>query len=236
MTGPFRPDPHASSSADREFASEVARILDAHLVSRTFKAGQLLWREGDENGKLVALVDGRVKIYRLLPNGEAATAFIFGPGDVFGFMPFFDDAPYPAFAQAIGVVKARVAERADLHEALRKEPDLAILLLKLLSRRLREAFDHIEVISARGVLYKAARALASLMPEARVAGGATILTLPVSSAEFANLFGLTPESFSRGITQLVESGVIHRLRVNSFQVRDPDELLHLASASGSARI
>jgi len=72
-------------------------MLGVYLVPRTFKAGELLWHEGDTNGMLVSLVEGRVKIYRLLPNGNSVTNYLFGPGDLFGFMPLFDDAPYPAY-------------------------------------------------------------------------------------------------------------------------------------------
>ncbi len=36
--------------------------------------------------------------------------------------------------------------------------------------------------------------------------------------------GLTPESFSRGITRLVDTGIIHRLGGNTFQILDPERL------------
>lgn len=209
---------------DDPLPTEAARLLEPYFQRRTFNPGALLWREGDTAGMLVSLIEGRVKIYRLLPEGHSVTNFIFGPGDVFGFMPLFDDAPYPAFAQALGAVKARIVTRARLHEAVRRDPDLALLLLKQLSRRLREAFDQVEVLSVRGVSHKVAMALTTLMSDDRKPDGAEIIALPVSSADFANLFGLTPESFSRGVTQLVEDGIIHRLRINSFQILLPDEL------------
>lgn len=213
---------------DAGFAAEIGRILETHFVSRHIRAGQLLWREGDTNGMLVSLVEGRVKIYRLLPQGKAVTNFIFGPGDVFGFMPLFDDSPYPAYAQAIVDVHARIVTRSMLHEAIRQDPELALLLLKQLSRRLRDAFDHIDVLSVHGVVRKVAMALLSLLTDDSGRGGLKIVTLPVSSMEFASLYGLTPESFSRGITQLVEAGAIHRLSVNSFQVLNLDELTRQA--------
>ncbi|MBK7770991.1 MAG: Crp/Fnr family transcriptional regulator [bacterium] len=111
-----------------------------------------------------------------------------------------------------------------MHEAIQRDPVLASLLLKQLSRRLRAAFDQIEALSVRGVIHKVALALASLMSSKQPHEGLEILNLPVSSAEFAKLYGLTPESFSRGVTQLVENGIVHRLRVNSFQVLKPQEL------------
>lgn len=231
MTDQSRTPDSPFLSHDAGFTAEIGRILETYFVSRTFKAGELLWREGDTNGMLVSVVEGRVKIYRLLPEGNAVTNFIFGPGDVFGFMPLFDDSPYPAYAQAIGVVHARIVTRSRLHDVIRHDPDLALLLLKQLSMRLREAFDHIDVLSVHGVVNKVAMALVSLMTDDPGRGSLKILTLPVSSGEFASLYGLTPESFSRGITQLVEAGVIHRLGVNSFQVLKPDALFQQARSA-----
>lgn len=216
---------------EERFPAEMQRILGGHAVARTFAAGELLWREGDVDGMLVSLVEGQVKIFRVLPGGSSATSYIFGAGDVFGFMPLLDDAPYPACAQAIGPVRARVVTRAGLREAVRGDPDLALLLLKQLSRRLREAFDHIEVLSSRGVVRKVAMALTALLADETRQDGAAILTLPVASGEFANLYGLTPESFSRGITELVDGGVIHRLGINSFQVLKPAALREQAQSS-----
>jgi CRP/FNR family transcriptional regulator len=50
----------------------------------------------------------------LLPTGRAVTLFVFGPGDVFGFLPFLDGEPYPAYAQAIDDVLADVIPQTGL--------------------------------------------------------------------------------------------------------------------------
>ncbi|MBK7770990.1 MAG: cyclic nucleotide-binding domain-containing protein [bacterium] len=81
QNGPLHP------FSDPGLTAEITRILGPHFMPRTFKPGALLWREGDTNGMLVSLAEGRVKIYRLMPDGNSVTNYIFGPGDVFGFMP-----------------------------------------------------------------------------------------------------------------------------------------------------
>ena len=93
---------------------------------------------------------GRVKIYRLLPNARSVTLFLFGPGHVFGFLPFIDGGPYPAYAQAIEDVAADVMPRSVLLRLLRADAELAPRLISLLGRRLREAFNLIEGLSTPG--------------------------------------------------------------------------------------
>ena len=148
--------------------------------------------------------------------------------EIFGFMPLLDDEPYPVHARAVDNVSARVVTREALQEAVIRDPGLALLLIKLLSKRLREAFLQTERLSIRGVVNKVAMALNSLMPESVQERAPTILTLSVSSRDFAGLYGLSPESFSRGITTLVQEEVILRLGHNSFQVLDVARLQQYA--------
>ena len=205
------------------------QILERYLTPRSFRKGQLLWSEGDADGLLVFLKSGRVKIYRLLPTGKAITLYIFGKGSVFGFMPFFDDAPYPAYAQALDNCEAEVISRSGLRQAVHQDPEVAIVLMKHLARRLRDAFDTIERLQSKGTDPKVASAMLALVEDAPdLSYKPVILTLPISSHEFAQSLGLTPESFSRSITHLVEKGILKRLKRNRFQVLDSEALKDVA--------
>jgi len=206
--------------SDQDIADAIRKRLQPVFVERRFHDGQMLWHEGETNGCLTDLLEGQVKIFRPMPEGHQATVYIFGPGELFGFMPIFDDAPYPLSAQALGPVRVRLVSRERLTEAVRSDPEIALLLLKQLSRRLREAFSQIEVLSTRGVLMRAALALHSLPMT-----DGSILTIPVASHEYAALYGLSPESFSRAITQLVDAGILHRLGTpRKYQLLRPDAL------------
>jgi CRP-like cAMP-binding protein len=173
-------------------ANQVLRILGQHLHTRRFRKGTLLWREGETSGLLVAIRTGRVKIYRLLPTGKAVTVFLFGPGDVFGFLPFLDGGAYPAYAQAIEDVEAEVLPRSVLLRALRADPDLALGLIGLLGQRLR-----------------AAMALLALLAEEQPTAP-TMLRLPVTAQEFAGAIGIAPETLSRELRRLEDIGVLAR--------------------------
>ncbi|WP_059435926.1 Crp/Fnr family transcriptional regulator [Anaeromyxobacter sp. PSR-1] len=211
-------------------AREARTLLAPYARGRTFGAGDLLWREGDESGTLVAIESGRVKIYRVLPTGSAVTIYLFGPGDVFGFMPFLDGRPYPATAQALDDVTALVVSRSDLLLAFQRDPQVAFALVRLLATRLREAFDRIERSSIPEVLPRVASALASLLPAGVRPGALVVLELPVRAREFAGAIGVAPESFSRAITKLVGERVLHRLGPRRYQVLDPAALRRAAGA------
>jgi CRP-like cAMP-binding protein len=222
----------ALGSRPDTLAAEARDLLKPYFHRRQFAAGSLLWREGEASGILVVLDTGRVKIYRLLPAGRAVTVFIFGPGDVFGFLPFLDGEPYPAYAQALEDVEAQVMSREQLLAAVRADPQVALTLIALVGRRLREAMERIESLSSPGVLPRVAAALAALLPEPDGPAGATgIIRLPVSGGEFAAAIGITPETLSRSLTKLVAARILHRLSHGRFQVLDPDRLRRACGTS-----
>jgi CRP-like cAMP-binding protein len=229
---PSAPEPANTGNV----AAQARELLAPHLRRRHFAAGSLLWREGETSGLLVALETGRVKIYRLLPTGRAVTVFIFGPGDVFGFLPFLDGEPYPAYAQALEDAQAQVMSRDELLSAVRADPLVAVALIGLVGRRLRDAMQRIESLSSPGVLPRVASALVALLPDAGDHGGAArIIRLPVSGGEFAAALGITPETLSRSLTRLVSARVLHRLGPGRFQVLDPEALRRAAQSVDSSR-
>jgi len=207
---------HRTASSD--LANQARLLLSRYLHVRRFPAGTLLWREGETSGLLVAIRTGRVKIYRLLPNGRAVTLLLFGPGDVFGFLPFLDGRAYPAYAQAIDDVEAEVMPRSALLQALRTEPDLAATLIALLGERLRAAFDLIQGMSTRGVRARVAAALLPLLADTHEAGEPILIVLPVTAREFASAIGVAPETFSRALKTLSDEGILSRERLGRYRV------------------
>ena len=209
---------------ETDFLKEIERVLAPYFIQMNFRSGHILWNEGDSASKMISIIKGKVKIFRSLADGKQAPIYIFGPGDTFGFLPFIDGSPYPASAEILEDTQALVMTREKLHEAMRQDPDVAIFLLGHLGKRLRNAFDQIERLSTRGVLPRTAAALVSLSARPGKNENSEIISLPVSSREYAAFIGLTPESFSRGITRLVDTGILHRLGGNSFQILDLERL------------
>jgi CRP/FNR family transcriptional regulator len=207
-----------------ELAAQARSLFAPWFVERRFDAGHLLWREGERTGLLVALRTGRVKVYRLLPTGRAITLFLFGPDDVFGFLPFLDGGAYPADAQALDDVTANVMPRAALEDAVRARPEAAMTLLSLLGRRLRESFDRIESLSTPGVVPRVAAAIHALCAAGAATSPVSVVELPVPAAEVAAALGITPETLSRAISRLVADRIVHRLGPRRMQILDPGAL------------
>ena len=215
----------------REACTERAStLLQPYLQARSLESGQHLWRQGDTEGQLVLLRSGRVKVYRSVSSGKEVTLYVFEPGTLFGFTPFLSGTEYPASAVALGPCEVHVASKSRLLEAIADNPDIAMLLLRHLNMRLEEAFATIERLSTKGTVPKVAAALAGLLREER--DNSSVIELPTTSAEVAQSLGITPETFSRSISNLVKSGVLHRLGRNRFQVLDARKLREIGRTVG----
>lgn len=208
--------------------SETIRVLAPYLQTRRYRAGQVLWTEGEVSGRLVLLERGRVKAVRVLSDGSSVLLYVFAEGDLFGFLPFVDGGSYPATAIAVDEVEARVMSRSRLRVAIKDDPQVAIVLLQTLGARLRQAFDRLGDQAQRSSIARVAAALSLLLPAGFVTA-TTAIAVPTPIHQFAADVGMTPETFSRAVTQLVEAGVLHRLSSPRLQVLDVARLRNVAA-------
>lgn len=210
------------------------RTLDPYLRKRRYPAGQVLWTEGEVSGRLVLLDHGRVKVVNVLPDGSSILLFVFTAGDLFGFLPFVDGGPYPATAIAVDDIDARVMSRSELRRAIRKDPQVAMVLLVALGKRVRQLFGRLADQAQRSSLVRVAAALSLLLPAAD-SGPTTIIDIPSPIHDFADDVGMTPETFSRAVSQLVEDEVLHRLGAPRLQVLNARRLRDIAAGRVSWR-
>jgi CRP/FNR family cyclic AMP-dependent transcriptional regulator len=79
---------------------ETLATLTSHLVPRTIKAGDTIFRELDESDALYVVEQGRVVVSKHVRDDVDIVLTRFQPGDFFGEMGLFDAGPRSASAQA----------------------------------------------------------------------------------------------------------------------------------------
>jgi len=114
-------------------------------VEEQYKAGATVFGEGSPGDKFYLIVEGAVRISRMVAGmGEEALAVLHA-GAYFGEMSLIDDAPRSATAVCHERCRLFVVHRKDLEDLLFVDRDLAYELLwnwvRTLSRRLRATND-----------------------------------------------------------------------------------------------
>jgi CRP-like cAMP-binding protein len=106
----------------------------AGVQARTFEPGDVIFRQGDPGRREVYLVhEGRVAVRRQTPNGERILRTLM-TGDLLGEVALFSDAPHSATAQALERVILLVVPADRLESIVRRQPGLAIALIRQLAR------------------------------------------------------------------------------------------------------
>ena len=110
----------------------MADILDycEGKEAKTFKPGDVLIKEGGQDGKLYVLIEGQVEVLRK----DTQVSYIDEPGSIFGEMSVLLDMPYSATVRALSSTRAYVID--DAIKFLMSDPAIAIDVASLLARRL----------------------------------------------------------------------------------------------------
>lgn len=187
---------------------ELAMIVLAQSVKR----GQTIFAEGDLGTGFYVLVSGRVKIFKLSPDGKEQILHIMPPAEPFGEVAVFAGERFPAYAEALEDGYTLFFPRATFIELIAKNPSLALNMMAILARRLRKFAMMIEALSLKEV---PGRLAAHFLYLSRQQGGGKSLTLDISKNQLASLMGTIPETLSRILARMAKEGLIktsgHRL-------------------------
>lgn len=127
---------------EQGLSAQELRMLATYSKEEQFQPDALIFNEGDSGDSLYIVVDGKVRISRMVPTVGEECLSMLERGEVFGEMALIDEQPRSADARAHddGCTVFSVS-RALLEEVLSMDPDAAVqflnLLCRLLCRRLR---------------------------------------------------------------------------------------------------
>jgi CRP-like cAMP-binding protein len=175
-----------------------------------------LFHEGAVSDRVLALDSGRVKVSTVTDEGKEVVLAFRGPGDLLGELSVIDGQPRSASAQAIEPVEALAVAAADFRSFLLAYPDIALMLLQTLSRRLRDSDrKRVEYGTHDTVGRVAARLLELAERYGEPAGAAVRIGLPLSQEELAGWIGASREAVSKALKTLRDAGwlVTERRRI-----------------------
>ncbi len=205
---------------------ELDRI--AALVSRSpVGAGQTLFQEGDEANAVYNIIEGAVRLFKLLPDGRRQiTGFLFA-SDFIG-LALKDRYAYSAEA-ITGTVVCRFP-RVKLESLFEEMPRLENRLLRQASNELIAAQDQMLLLGRKTAVERLASFLMALAQRQGRAKTGDTVDLPMTRTDIADYLGLTIETVSRGFTRLRKDGLIETPDSHSAVLRDAEGLRALTES------
>ena len=174
-------------------------------VEKKINKGEIIFSEGDEGNGFFVVADGRVKVFKVSTEGKEQILHIFGPGQPFGEVPVFAGQKFPANAQAIDRTRVLFFPRASIVNLISANPSLALNMLAVMSKKLRQFAVQIENLSLKEMPARLASYLIFLSDEQNKGD---LVILKISKGQLASTLGTIPETLSRAFAKLSGQNLI----------------------------
>jgi len=196
-----------------------------HLITiSTVKRGKVFYRPEETGEVLFILKSGRVQLYRISPEGKKLVIASLGPGTLFGEMALLGQQMHNTFAEAAEDCLICVMSRKDLERLILNKPQVALRVLEITGRRLRDAEERLETMAFKGIPAR----LASLL--LRISAERDSLEITgLTHQDLAETVGTYRETATQVLNDLKHQGLIDigRKRIT---IIDPEGLLAVAES------
>ncbi|OHB25115.1 MAG: hypothetical protein A2X84_11455 [Desulfuromonadaceae bacterium GWC2_58_13] len=178
--------------------------------------GELLFSDGEVAEGFYIVATGKVKVYKLSPEGKERILHIVHPGGTFAEAAIFGSGMYPAYAQPLETSHLVFFPKREFLSLLREHSQISINMIAGLSRFLRQFATQIEELTFKDVPARLARYLLELAGDE-----AELVELPISKSQLASKLGTVSETLSRTLRKLADDAIIEvRGKVIVFLDRD----------------
>jgi CRP/FNR family transcriptional regulator, dissimilatory nitrate respiration regulator len=181
---------------------EQLDTLTTDAVNFVFSPDEVIFLEGDSSRGLWIIQEGSVKITKLSSEGNEYILHLLGPGDSFNDIAALDGGPTPANAIAMSLVSVWLLPAEIMERALDRYPEVARAALRMMGARIRALGHQIEDLTLYPVMVRLARFLLAQAENPSLSGPG------VTRAAIAAHLATTPETISRALAKLQETGTI----------------------------
>ncbi|MEP2641540.1 Crp/Fnr family transcriptional regulator [Roseobacter sp.] len=189
-------------------SKDLSDLMLSVATKVTLAQGDVLFEQGDVGDTLYAIVSGSLEFSVLSREGRKLSLDVMRTGALFGEIALFDPGTRTATATALEPVVLRGVKNADMLQAIRNAPELAIDMIQLAGGRMRwmnrqlneQVFLPMPARLARKILY--------LTED----GSKHLAVLPLSQSELAEFVGATREAVSKTLSRWKRAGVIEGSR------------------------
>ncbi len=203
-----------------DFSQEELEAAASLFQQKKYRKGITIFHEGQPGIAFYLISSGRVKVFKLNEDGRELIFGIFGDGAIFGDVPVFDGGPYPASAATLVETEVVYMSRDDFVRLITEHPAISLKVVRVLGKRLRQAQRFVMDIAMKSVLQRLSAQLVGLAEEyGREVGEETIIDLPLTRQELAELIGVTRETATRELSKLSRAGAV-RLEGKKIYITD----------------
>ncbi len=209
-------------------SEEQVRALHQRLPETHLKQGQVFYTPEDRGETLFLVKSGRVRIYKLAPDGRELTLAVVGEGMIFGEMALTGQRLRGAYAEAIEPTVICTIKREEIEGLVRENPDVGLKIMSILSEQLQMRESQLEDISPKSIPARLASLILRLAESEGVMSPKGIkIPTHYTHEQLATMIASSRVSVTKAFTQLQDDWVVE-LRRRHIHIKDVEALERVA--------
>lgn len=192
-----------------DLPSETLEKIEKIGSHRKYKKNDVILMEEESGTALFVIVKGKVKVARSSNDGREVILSILSDGDFFGEMAILDGLTRSATVASIEDTELFLLQRNDFMNLLHEYPEISVVLLQEMTKRLRSADMKIKALSLKDAEGKVATVILQLADDIGKIkhGRVEIDKLPLQQ-DLANMAGTSRETISRTLHSFAKKGLV----------------------------
>ena len=189
----------------RESMDRVMAVANDKTVPKK----RIIYSPSEENSAIYILKKGRVRIFKLSPEGKTIILAILNEGDVFGAMSPIREGSSTGYAETLEDSYICSIEQDKFNQILAAMPEVALGMMEKISRRLKEAEDRIEDLVFRDVPGRIASVLLNLSSQFGTEGPDGLrIDFKFTHQDLADMVGASRETVTVILNEFKDDGII----------------------------
>jgi len=206
------------SDLEEETLTKVAKSG----ILKSFKKNNIILSEEEPGSALFIIEEGKVKVSRSSNDGKEVILAIINESDFFGEMALLDGMARSATVTALEDSKLFIIQRNEFLELLKSHPEVSIVLLTELTKRLRASSMKVKALSLKDAEGKVATVLLELADQiGKIRQGVVEVDHLPYQQELANMAGTSRETISRTLHSFAKKGLVEldgsKLRIVDYE-------------------
>jgi CRP-like cAMP-binding protein len=190
--------------------------------------GEFFFHQGEPANNFYVIVEGRVRLSQLNPEGHQVIIHFMGPGDGMGIIVALSNTTYPLSAEVVTDCVALSWDYDATISLMKQYPRLALNGLRLVAGRFHELQNRYRELSTERVERRVARAVLRLAQQSgRRTEKGVLLDLPISRQDLGEMTGTTLYTVSRILSSWEQLGLIETGRERII-ILSPHDLVIIA--------
>mgnify|MGYP000433399773 CR=1 FL=1 len=184
---------------------ELTALAD-NVVTKQCQKNSVVISEGDLADSLYLIESGRVKVYCSDKGGKEFIMNTLGEGDYFGELALLDDDRRSASVRTLESSTFSIIYKDDFNKVLDERPNIAKILIKNLTRRVRKLTRDVKSLALQDVYGRVANVLTDLA--ALQDDGTAKIIDKLTQQDIADRVGASREMVARILKDLTIGGYI----------------------------